>query len=122
MRTARATATEVVYAHAQRYSAHIRLTRRAAVAEAAEKMIRKQFLVTPATAKRLEQLASKRGTSASEIVRRAINSYDVNDPEAIESSELMELVAVRLKEAIKSTRRAQRTVSRTLQAISPAKP
>jgi predicted DNA-binding protein len=88
------------------------------MAESSEKMIRKQFLVPPSTVKRLEQLATARGTSASEIVRQAIKSYDVKDAEAMESSELMELVSERLKEAIKSTRQAQRTVSKTLRVIS----
>lgn len=88
------------------------------MADSAEKMIRKQFLVSPSTVRRLEKLAAERGTSASEIVRQAINSYDVKDGEAMESSDLLELVSARLKDAIKSTRRAQRTVSRTLQALS----
>lgn len=83
-----------------------------------EKMVRKQFLVPPSTVRRLEQLAAKRGTSASEIVRQAINSFDVNDAEAIQASDLMELVSERLKEAIKSTRRAQRVVSRSLENLS----
>ena len=48
------------------------------MAENPEKMVRKQFLVPPSTAKRLERLAAERGTSASEIVRQAIQSYDVN--------------------------------------------
>ena len=83
-----------------------------------EKMVRKQFLVPPSTVRRLEQLAAKRGTSASEIVRQAINSYDIEDAEAMQSAELMELVSVRLKEAIKSTRHAQRSVARSLKALS----
>lgn len=82
-----------------------------------EKMIRKQFLVTPSTARRLERLAAARGTSASEIVRRAINAYDSNTADAIGSDELMELVAVRLKDAIKSTRHAHRTVAKTLRIL-----
>lgn len=90
------------------------------MAESTEKMVRKQFLVPPSTVKRLEQLAAERGTSASEIVRQAIRSYDAKDGEAMESSELMELVSSRLKEAIKSTRHAQRTVSRSLQILSSA--
>lgn len=85
---------------------------------APEKMVRKQFLMPPAAVKRLERLAAERGTSASEIVRQAISSYDANDAEGMKSSELMELVSARLKEAIKSTRHAQRTVSRTLQGLS----
>lgn len=84
-----------------------------------DKMVRKQFLVPPSTVRRLEQLAARRGTSASEIVRQAINSFDLNDAEAMQSADLMELVSARLKEAIKSTRRARRVVSRSLQALSP---
>jgi len=92
------------------------------MAAASQKMIRKQFLVPPSTVERLERLAAARGTSASEIVRQAINSYDVNAAEAMGSAELMELVSLRLKEAIKSTRHAQRTVSKTLRALSSAEP
>jgi hypothetical protein len=87
------------------------------MATASEKMVRKQFLVSPSTARRLERLAAARGTSASEIVRQAIDSYDLNTADAMGSDELMELVSLRLKEAIKSTRRAQRTVAKTLRAI-----
>ncbi len=88
------------------------------MAKLSEKMVRKQFLVSPAIVERLEQIAAKRGTSASEIVRLAIDSFDANTAEAMESPELMELVSVRLKEAIKSTRRARRTVNKTLKALS----
>ena len=90
------------------------------MAESSEKMVRKQFLVPPSTVKRLERLAAAQGTSASEIVRQAIRSYDARDIETMESAELMEVVSVRLKEAIRSTRHAERTVSRTLRAISSA--
>lgn len=86
--------------------------------EATEKMVRKQFLVPPAMAKRLEQMAAERGTSASDIVRQAIESYDASSAEAMQPSELMELVAVRLREAIRSTQHAQRTVNRTLAKLS----
>ena len=88
------------------------------MAEAAEKMVRKQFLVSPATAKRLERIATERGTSASEVVRQAIDSFDASTSEAMESPELMELVSKRLKEAIKATRNAHKAVSSTLQSLS----
>jgi predicted DNA-binding protein len=90
------------------------------MARSAEKMVRKQFLVPPSTVERLERLATAQGTSASEIVRQAIKSYDARDTATMESSELMELVAARLKEAIKSTRHAQRTVSKTLRELDSA--
>ena len=82
-----------------------------------EKMIRKQFLVSPSTARRLERLAAARGTSASEIVRQAINAYDAHTADAMGSDELMELVSLRLKGAIQSTRRAYRTVAKTLRSL-----
>jgi hypothetical protein len=88
------------------------------MAELSEKMVRKQFLISPAIVRRLEQIAAKRGTSASEIVRLAIDSFDANAAESMDSPELMELVSTRLKEAIKSTRHAHRTVTRTLKALS----
>ncbi len=88
------------------------------MAEAAEKMVRKQFLVPPSMVARLEAIAAQRGTSASEIVRQAIESFDASGAEAMESAELMELVSMRLREAIKSTRRAHRKVSKTLGALS----
>ena len=80
-------------------------------------MIRKQILVSPSTARRLERLAAARGTSASEIVRQAINAFDVKTAEAMGSDELMELTSLRLKDVIKSTRRARRKVEKRLRAL-----
>ena len=88
------------------------------MAGAVEKMVRKQFLVPPSMARRLEQIAAERGTSASEIVRQAIESFDASGAEAMEPAELMELVSARLKDAIKSTRRTHRLVTRTLDRLS----
>lgn len=84
---------------------------------ASEKMIRKRFLVSPSTARRLENLAAARGTSTSEIVRQAINAYDEKTADAMGSEDLMATVSLRLKEAIKSTRHARRTVARSLQYL-----
>ncbi|MDJ0945375.1 MAG: ribbon-helix-helix protein, CopG family [Kiloniellales bacterium] len=68
--------------------------------------------------KRLERIAAERGTSASEILRQAIESFDSQDAETLDSLDLMALVAERLQEAIASTRRANFAVSKTLQALS----
>jgi hypothetical protein len=73
-------------------------------------------------AKRLEQIAVERGTSASEIVRQAIESFDATGPQDMAPTELIELVSARLKDAIRSTRRAQRTVSKTLKTLSERTP
>ena len=87
-------------------------------AHVAEKMIRKQFLISPSTVKRLERIATARGTSESEVVRLAIDSFDPQAAEAMDSAELIELVSTRLKEAIKSTRSAHRNVAKTLKSLS----
>ena len=92
------------------------------MSEVAEKMVRKQFLVPPSMAKRLEQIAVERGTSASEIVRQAIDSFDATGAQDMAPTELIELVSARLKDAIRSTRRAQRTVSKTLETLSERTP
>ena len=83
-----------------------------------EKMIRKQFLISPSTAKRLQRIAAKQGKSASEIVRQAIDSFDAQGASAMDSPELAELVSTRLKEAIRDTRRANRLMKKTVRALA----
>ena len=68
--------------------------------------------------KKVKRLASVQGTSAAEIVRRAIDAYELEQPERLEEPELLQLVSRHLKEAIASTRRANRKVSRALEALS----
>ena len=87
------------------------------MAGATEKMVRKQFLVPPSMAARLERIAAERGTSASEIVRQAIESFDATGAQAMEPADLMELVSARLKDAIRSTRRAHRKVAKAIETI-----
>ena len=77
-------------------------------------LIRKQFLVSESNVEKLEQLANKKGTSAAEIVRQAIDAYDPHGAEAMAAPDLMELVSGKLKEAIESTRKANRHVMKTL--------
>lgn len=80
-------------------------------------LIRKQFLVTPLNIEKLQRLAEAKGTSAAEIVRKAIDAYEPHDEDEMESPELMELVSARLKEAIAATRKANRQVAKTLKAL-----
>lgn len=85
-----------------------------------EKLVRKQFLISPGQIEKIDRLAKNGGTSAAEIVRTAIDSYDpdmtaFND---LESPQLMELVSTRLKEAIASTRKANRSVDKALKTLS----
>ncbi|MEJ2655477.1 MAG: hypothetical protein P8Z69_09325 [Acidihalobacter sp.] len=80
-------------------------------------LVRKQFLVTQLNVEKLQRLAEQCGSSAAEIVRKAIDAYEPQDQDETESPELMELVSARLKDAIKATRRANRQVAQTLKAL-----
>jgi len=81
-------------------------------------LVRKQYLVSEENVKKIKRLASVQGTSAAEIVRRAIEAYELEQPETLEEPELLQLVSRRLKEAISSTRRANRKVSRALETLN----
>jgi hypothetical protein len=86
----------------------------------AEKLVRKQFLLSPSQVKKLNRLARDEGTSVAEMVRVAIDSYNP-DTAAIadlDAPELIELVSKRLKEAIASTKKANRTIDKTLKKLS----
>jgi predicted dinucleotide-binding enzyme len=84
------------------------------------KLVRKQFLISPGQVEKLDRLARSERTSVAEIVRSAIDNYDpdvaaFND---LDSQHLMELAATRLKEAIASTRKANRNVDKALKKLT----
>ncbi len=86
----------------------------------AEKLVRKQFLISPSQVEKLNRLAKNEGISVAAMVRAAIDTYN---PDAaviadLDAPELMELVSERLKEAITSTQKANRAVSNTLMKLS----
>ena len=86
----------------------------------AEKLVRKQFLISPSQVEKLNRLARDEGTSVAQMVRLAIDTYNP-DTAAItdlDASDLMELTSERLKEAITSTRKANRAVGNTLKKLS----
>ena len=85
-----------------------------------EKLVRKQFLISPSQIKKLDRIARDEGTSVAEIVRNAIDTYDPNMAPFIDldAPELMELVSTRLKEAIASTQKSNRTIDKTLKKLS----
>ena len=85
-----------------------------------EKLVRKQFLISPSQVKKLNRIARNEGTSVAEIVRVAIDTYDPDrSPLAdLDAPELMELVSSRLKEAIASTQKANRTIDKALKKLS----
>ncbi len=84
-------------------------------------LVRKQFLVSSANVTKLERLAQEKGTSATEIVRLAIDAFDPEDVNAMASDELMDLVADQLKEAITATKKANRKVEKTLKSLAGKK-
>ena len=85
-----------------------------------EKLVRKQFLISPSQVKKLNRIARSEGTSVAEIVRIAIDTYDPSSSTLtdLDAPELMELVSARLKEAIASTQKANRTVDKALKKLS----
>ena len=85
-----------------------------------EKLVRKQFLISPSQIKKLDRIARNEGTSVAEIVRVAIDNYNPdNAPFAdLNAPELMDLLSTRLKEAIASTQKANRKIDSTLKKLS----
>ena len=87
------------------------------MAAAQSSLVRKQFLISEESVLKLEKLAKIRNISASEVVRQAIDSYDPYQSHEMEMPELMELVSGKLKEAISSTRKANKKISNTLKLL-----
>ena len=85
-----------------------------------EKLVRKQFLISPNQIKKLDRIARNEGTSVAEIVRVAIDNYNPdNAPFAdLNAPELVDLVSTRLKEAIASTQKANRKIDSALKKLS----
>jgi len=85
-----------------------------------EKLVRKQFLISPSQIKKLDRIARDEGTSVAEVVRVAIDRYEPNIAAFadLDSPELMDLVSTRLKEAIVSTQKANRNIDSALKKLS----
>ncbi len=67
-------------------------------------------MVSESNIEKLTKIAAERGSSVTEVVRLAIDAYDPTGYDTMEMPELMTLVSNRLKEAIKSTKKANRQV------------
>ena len=87
------------------------------MAVAQSNLVRKQFLISEESVAKLEKLAEAQHISASEVVRQAIDSYDPYQSQEMEMPELMDLVSTRLKEAISSTKKANKKVANTLKLL-----
>ncbi len=84
-------------------------------------LVRKQFLVSQNQINKLTKLASAEGKSVAEIVRLAIDAFDPDGLDTIDAPELMDLVSIRLKDAIQSTKHTNRVVAKTLQKLDAGK-
>jgi predicted DNA-binding protein len=80
-------------------------------------LIRKQYLVSQRNVSKLERLAKRKGTSATAIVREAIEAYDPEGLDMLGEQELMTLVATRLKDAIKDTQATRQKLHKTLKRL-----
>ena len=89
--------------------------------QAAENLVRKQYLITPRQIDKLKVLAKKQNTSAAEVVRMAIDAFDPDVPVDLKESELFDLVSARVKEAIKDTQETRNRLSKTLAALEGVK-
>jgi len=80
-------------------------------------LIRKQYLVSQRNVSKLERLAKHKKTSATAIVREAIDAYDPEGFDTLKENELMALVSARLKEAIQGTRATRKKLNETLKEL-----
>ena len=87
------------------------------MALAQSNLVRKQFLISENSVAKLEKLAETQHISASEVVRQAIEFYDPYQSQEMKMPELIDLVSTRLKEAIISTKKANKKVASTLELL-----
>lgn len=83
---------------------------------AQQNLVRKQIMLSRSNIKKLKQISDAQGTSVAEVVRLAVDSYNPT-AEDMGDQELMALVSLKLKEAIKATDRASRTVRKTVKEL-----
>lgn len=83
----------------------------------AERLVRKQFMISLDQIKKLELLAKKEQTSAAEMVRKAIDAYNPTIPKDMDESELLELVSARVKEAIVDTQKTRSALTKTFKNL-----
>lgn len=89
--------------------------------QAAENLVRKQYLIYPSQVDKIQTLATKQNKSSAEIVRLAIESYNPDVPAEMNEDELFDLVSTRVKEAIKDTQNTRKRLGKTLKALTGEK-
>ncbi len=86
-----------------------------------EKLVRKQYLVSPVQIKKLDMLAKKENASAAQLVRAAIDAYNPDMPDDMQESDLLNFALTRVKEAIADTRETRKRLEQTLRTLTGAK-
>ena len=81
-----------------------------------ENLVRKQLMLSDTNVKKLEKIAKEKNLSVASVVRTAIDSFDPDSID-LDTSELMELVSTRLKEAIADTASTRKRLDKTLTEI-----
>ena len=81
-----------------------------------ENLVRKQFMLSNTNIKKLERIAKEKKLSVASVVRKAIDSFNPDGTD-LETSELMELVSTKLKEAITDTANTRKRLDMTLTSI-----
>ena len=84
------------------------------VTQQKENLVRKQVMLSLGNIEKLEAIASSNSSSVAEVVRLAIDNYS---PYEQQDSDLMELVAARLEEAVKDTAKTRKRLSKALTAL-----
>jgi len=85
--------------------------------QAAENLVRKQFLIAPRQVEKVQLIAKNKKTSAAEVVRMAIDAFNPDLQTEIEETELFELVSARVKEAIAETQATRKRLTKTLASL-----
>lgn len=85
--------------------------------QAAEKLVRKQFLIYPTQIKKIESMAKRQKTSAAEMVRKAIDAFNPDALQNMAETELLELVSARVKEAIANTQKTRARLAAALNKL-----
>jgi hypothetical protein len=80
-------------------------------------LIRKQIMLSDENIEKIEAIAKKQKLSVAKVVRTAIDSFNPNAEDSGDDSELMALVSLRLKEAIKDTAKTRKRLNKTLNKI-----
>lgn len=83
----------------------------------AENLVRKQYLIHPDQIAKINLLAEQTSMSAAEMVRRAIDAYNPDVSDGLNDSDLLELVAERLKEAIADTQKTNDRVTEIMEEL-----